>query len=363
MRITLNTKEFQAALKLLKGYIPKKPSLPILASVNLQTTDNNTAVLTVTDLDKQLSIRLNANISDAGAINIPLKNIDNILKLSAFDTEIISDEKTITFNSKRKYEIVNEITDDFPLISLKENLTHAITLPAAELTDKIKAKAMLSASDIKPLMTRFNLSGNKLIACDGFKLAQFELSESSNSIIDVSLTALEFISKAKTKDNIKIECNDKVNIYTFDNMEYIDRRFKGDYPDLERVVPKYFEGSFAVKKSDLLDTLEFAKGIVKDIGCHTVILDIKDNDLKFVAQSSKEKLIENIEIDNNSNSKIVIGFDCNYLIDIIKCLDDDPISINFNNSISAATITGSNDKELYLLLPVRIPENYDTNAA
>ena len=81
------------------------------------------------------------------------------------------------------------------------------------------------------------------------------------------------------------------------------------------------------------------------------MLDITDGSIKINIVSSIGKMNEDIDIEKEG-SDIKIGFDPKFLIDALRVIDDENISIYFMNAKAPCTIRDDEGKYIYLILPV-----------
>ena len=65
---------------------------------------------------------------------------------------------------------------------------------------------------------------------------------------------------------------------------------------------------------------------------------------------------ENIKVIYNG-SKLKIGFNPSYILDVLKVIDSEKVIIKFNNNMSPAIIKAEDDNSYkYMILPVRLVE-------
>ena len=112
-----------------------------------------------------------------------------------------------------------------------------------------------------------------------------------------------------------------------------------------------------MNKNDLLDSIERASLLAK-VGKNNLIkLELTENNMEITSKSEEGNVKEDVIISKEGND-LVIGFNSKYLIDALKVIDEEQITMLFNTSISPCLIrpvTGENFE--YLILPVRITGN------
>ena len=82
-------------------------------------------------------------------------------------------------------------------------------------------------------------------------------------------------------------------------------------------------------------------------------LTIEDNMLYLKIDSLIGSMNEEIEI-HKEGSNIIIGFNPKFLMDAIRAIDDDDITIYMNNTKSPCVIKDEAENYIYLILPMGI---------
>ena len=82
-----------------------------------------------------------------------------------------------------------------------------------------------------------------------------------------------------------------------------------------------------------------------------IIITISDNNMELKIESSIGSMHENIEIAQDGQD-IMIGFNPKFLIDVLKAVDDDEISLYMINPKSPCAIKDSHESYIYIVLPV-----------
>ena len=84
-------------------------------------------------------------------------------------------------------------------------------------------------------------------------------------------------------------------------------------------------------------------------------MSIKDDLLTITSRSEEGNVREEIAIDKTGND-LDIGFNSKFVIDVLKAINDEKVSLNFKTGISPCVVKPvEGDSYEYLILPVRIP--------
>lgn len=375
MKITIEQWELQQAIEKAKKIL-RKSAMPILESVLLTANKNNNITLTATNLESSIIINLSGNfgsVEESGAITIDKSNFKLIKKLNG-GLCISDDGNTVQILGNRELKFTQHDVSEFPEIKTVVN-HEAFTIKENEFKDGLKIKTFAGKEEIRPVMCTCCINRNRIIAIDGFRLAKIDLSIDNKCDKDImipiqSITELDKILDRKNTEELKFEYFSegegegetlKYLRITGSGYQYITKLVEGTYFQINDYIPTEFGISINIEKDILMDSLEFAKEVLSraKLPVLPVVFDIaKDFKVcgKSVDKQFSEIILENIDITEQCYVKI--GFNPNYLIDVLKLLPDDMVNLCFKGSnIAPLVITGrETDNETYMILPVRIPE-------
>ena len=77
--------------------------------------------------------------------------------------------------------------------------------------------------------------------------------------------------------------------------------------------------------------------------------------MTITSRSEEGNVKEEIIVEKNGND-LEIGFNSKFVLDVLKVIDDEQISLNFKSGVSPCVVKpDEGDSYEYLILPVRIP--------
>ena len=77
--------------------------------------------------------------------------------------------------------------------------------------------------------------------------------------------------------------------------------------------------------------------------------------MTITSRSEEGNVKEEIIVEKNGND-LEIGFNSKFVLDVLKVIDDEQISLNFKSGVSPCVVKPvEGDSYEYLILPVRIP--------
>ena len=136
---------------------------------------------------------------------------------------------------------------------------------------------------------------------------------------------------------------------------------EGPYPNVDQVIPKSQPFSLIVLRSDIRDAIDRVSTHSDNI-THQVRFELNKNEVVLRVNTadvgSGEETIEG----NYDGEPMVVGYNANYLLDILKSLDSEKVVFRLDKPTSAGVVEpegGLSDKEedlLCLIMPLRLPD-------
>jgi len=136
------------------------------------------------------------------------------------------------------------------------------------------------------------------------------------------------------------------------------RLLEGPYPNYEQVIPKDNHKQAAMDK-EILQAAVRRVAILSNSLTHQVKFTIKPNELELLATNfdfggeAKESL--KIKYDEDAMD---IGYNANYIIDILKQTDGNEVVFELNTPTSAAIVKAiqkeENESYFFLVMPLRL---------
>jgi DNA polymerase-3 subunit beta len=112
-----------------------------------------------------------------------------------------------------------------------------------------------------------------------------------------------------------------------------------------------YETKVKINKREFLDCIDRATLFVKEGDKKPIIITIDDTGMQLNINSQMGSMNEEIDIDKEGKD-IMIGFNPKFLIDALKVIDDEEISIYLVNPKAPCFIKNEEESYIYLILPV-----------
>ena len=348
--------------------VPSKTTMPILECILIDATTNQIK-FTTNDMELGIETIVEGTIEEKGMIALDAKILYEIIRrLPDNDVTIKTDDKLTAFITceKAKFTIPGKSGEDFaylPIIEREESLT----VSQFTLKEMIRQTIFsIAANETNKLMTGelFEIKDNclKIVSLDGHRIAirRMELKKDySDRKVVVPGKTLNEISKI-----LSGEIDDLVNIYfsknhilfEFDQTIVVSRLIEGEYFRIDQMLSSDYETKISINKKEFLDCIDRATLLVREGEKKPIIIEISDNTMELRIDSAMGSMDENIDIIKEGKD-ILIGFNPRFLIDALKVIDDETISIYLVNPKAPCFIRDDDENYTYLILPVNINQN------
>lgn len=381
MKIVFNRQEICNAVAPLMCAVSGKSTLTAVEGILFEAKEDNTCVLTTFDLEKGVRLTINAQVEEEGSYIINAQKFVQTIRVMEGETV------TLTVNQKLGAEIVSANSShkmnalsgaDFPEIP-RLTSQNGFKIKQCVLKEMLsKVMYAMGVNDQRPVLNgcHFKIAGNTLhlVSCDSFKLAKCNVTTEIDAFTAQGNSDFSFIIPCKTVNELyRMLDNDEqatVTVYTsrknivfdLDSMVFFSRLIDGEYIDYNRIIIKTHKIEIVLDRAVLIGALERAALVTEEriagsVRSH-VKLTVEGNYLKISAVSSAGSTYEELYIEHEGDD-LVIAFNNRYLIDSLRSCTADKVRISMTSALSSINIEPaeqSEDKELFLLLPVRMKD-------
>ena len=369
MKFTCNQQILAKALNTVSKAVSNRTTIPILKGIMIKATEEGSLILTASDLEISIKKEINADVQEPGAIVVMAKLFGDIIrKLPNEDILISCDESgtVLIKTSFSEFNVVSFPTDEFPEIGNKEEGSESITLDRDIFREMIRKTAFAASVDeskgvLTGILTEIDEEYIKMVSLDGFRLALVKenmKSASSNKFI-IAAKVMNEISKIISEDeedsDINIMLGEKREVINVGSNEIIIRRMEGEFIKYNDILPSENTTNVIVSKEMLLESIERASLLSRE-GKNNLIKMIIKNDLMTITSRSEEGNVKEEIIVEKTGNDLEIGFNSKFVLDVLKVIDDEQVSLNFKTGVSPCVVKPvDGDHYEYLILPVRIP--------
>jgi DNA polymerase III subunit beta len=359
--------EILGPLSAVSGIIERRHTLPILSNVLIDRSASSVSFL-ATDIEIQITARSSLAASgEAKAVTVGARKLVDILRALPDGAEVTlqqQDKRLLLKAGKSRFTLQTMPAEDFPRLAKPAGEVARFALPQKALRRLLGlVQYAMAQQDI-----RYYLNGLlmvvedkqlKLVATDGHRLAFASLKLAADlprqEVIVPRKTVLE-LSKllADSEDEVKIEVSPAQAAFSFGTIELVSKLVDGKFPDYTRVIPTQHKNRLNIEREALRQALLRA-AILSNEKFRGVRWVLADGSLKIVSSNAEqEEAHEEIEVKYSGDS-LDIGFNVNYLLDVLNNVSGTEIECAFGDSSSSALISYSTEKDFkYVVMPMRI---------
>ena len=363
MKLICSKNELLKSVNISLKAVPSKTTMPILECILIDASASEIK-FTTNDMELGIETKVKGIIEEKGIIALDAKIFSDIIrKLPDNDVIIQTDANlntTITCE-KAKFTIPGKEGDDFAYLPVIEK-NEGIELSQFTLKEVIRQTIFsIAANENNKLMTGelFEIKNNilKVVSLDGHRIAirKIELKESySDKKVVVPGKTLNEISKilsGEVEDLVQIFFTDNHIVFAFDDTIVVSRLIEGEYFRIDQMLSSDYETKVCINKREFLDCIDRATLFVKESDKKPIIINIEDESMQLSINSQIGSMKEDIDIEKEGKD-IMIGFNPKFLIDALKVIDDEQISIFLVNPKAPCFIKDENESYIYLILPV-----------
>ncbi|MDP8216278.1 MAG: DNA polymerase III subunit beta [Candidatus Kaelpia imicola] len=363
MKIKVERGEITQHLQDVIAAIPSRSTLPILSNLLLEAEENK-LFITATDLEICIRKKIDVEVIQSGKITALGKKFYDILKEIPSDNILIEETKNfgvILRAEKCYFKLLGFSPQEYPDIPKIEGKSFKID--AKKLASMISKTYFACSKEetryvLNGILFDFNEDSLSLVASDGRRLALCRENIKtgwSGKYIVPQKAVLELLKMSeKTETPLTVSLSEKNNQMAFSlpKTELITRLIEGDFPKYEEVIPQESDNKLTLNTKDFFQAIKRANLMTTT---ESVVVKIEVYKDKVVISKVTPELgegCEELEADYKGE-EIIIGFNPQYLLDILKNIDQSEIVFELNG-VDKPGIIRIGSTYLYLVLPMQL---------
>ena len=363
MKLIFQKNELLKSVSISMKAVPGKTTMPILECILIDATSNEIK-FTSNDMELGIETIVQGTIAEKGQVALDARIFSEIVrKLPENEVTVQTDENLLTTITceKATFSIPGKSGEDFSYLPLIEK-TDNITISQFTLKEVIRQTIFsIAANENNKLMTGelFEIKDNmlKVVSLDGHRIAirRIELKESYPErkvvVPGKTLNEISKILSGEIDDLVDIYFAENHIMFVFDDTTVVSRLIDGEYFRIDQMLSSDYETKVVINKKEFLDCIDRATLLVKEGDKKPIIIDITDGSMELKINSPMGSMNEEIDI-SKEGKDIMIGFNPKFLIDALKVIDDEEISIYLVNPKAPCFIRNDEESYIYLILPV-----------
>ena len=382
MKFVCTQHDLNINLALVTRAVSTRPTHPVLANIKIEATAEPDRIrLTGFDLSLGIQSSFIAQVGEEGTLTLPAKLLNDIVaKLPSgeitLDDEAGENLVTITSASGR-YQVRGMSAEEFPeLPSIEQGETNQLS--AVAFIDGLKGSLIACSQDeSKQVLTGVYLKVEperlEFAATDGHRLgivevyptesetAQIAAEPAQKGSFEVTVPAKalreleKMLGSMPEGDRLGLQLEQGQVVFGWGERKLTTRTLEGKYPDYRLLIPRQFQRQITVDRKQLLTALE-----------RIAVLSDQSNLVKFSIDSTQQSLDLSVESQDRgsgresltaqiSGTDLDIAFNIKYLMDGLKTLPTQEITISLNGPLEPVILTPLGGvKMTYLVMPVQL---------
>ena len=368
MKIICSKSSLLKSVSIALKAVPSKTTMPILECILMDATTNQIK-FTTNDMELGIETIVEGTIEEKGKVALDAKIFYEIIRrLPDNDVTIKTDDKyaaTITCE-KAKFNIPGKSGEDFAYLPMIEK-DEPLTISQYTLKEMIRQTIFsIAVNENNKLMTGelFEIKNNclKVVSLDGHRISirkmplKKDYSDRKVVVPGKTLSEVSKILSGEVDDQVSIYFTKNHILFEFDQTMVVSRLIEGEYFRIDQMLSSDYETKLKINKKEFLDCIDRATLLVREVDKKPIIINITDDDMELRIDSAMGSMNEEIDIEKEGKD-IMIGFNPKFLIDALRVIDDETVTIYLVNPKAPCFIRDDEENYTYLILPVNINQN------
>ena len=366
IKLLVNHSDLLKGLNSVATALPSRSSLPYLTNVLLET-EGDTLRLSATDLDTTVITTIPASVTTPGSITLPGKKLHEIVReLPDEEVRFSGTGNRINIScGKGSFSLSGSSSEQFPSIPSKSGADPA-TVPIDILSDAIRKTSYAVAKDdyratLNGALMKMGKEGFEMVATDGHRLSCISLGSLKSDVEIKALVtqkALNLFAKLSGEGDALVRYKGSQISFEFKDTIIFSRTIDGEYPPYRKVIPTDNDCLLSTDRNDLISVLRRVKTMANP-STHQIKFSL-DSEKVLIHSESADAGEANEELESDySGSPFQIGFNGNFLMEILRNMSCDRIVMSMKDSNTAVIIKDEEEPEgsdsyLALIMPVKL---------
>lgn len=341
-----------------KSAIPALEGILVRASANLSFTGYN--------LETGITASMQADIGETGTCVMPARLFSDIIRKLPDDvvTVYVDENYRVTIQCGiSSFTITAMTAEDYPDLPDVE-YDSGVEISQSDLRDLINGTIFaVSENQARPIHTGclFEIEDDILtmVGVDGYRLALRRAPVKAGRPLKfvVPGAALREVEKILTDTDEKavFTLGTKHITFSCDGVTLVCRLLEGSFLDWRRVVPTENSILLTAQRTKLYNAFDRMSLMISEKAKSPVRCTFDENEVDLKTSSTVGTAHDTCSLAGNGMG-LEIGFNCKYLMDALRAVPTEEVTLELSNALSPIVFTPTDDsgKFAYMVLPVRL---------
>ncbi|MEH6544334.1 MAG: DNA polymerase III subunit beta [Porticoccaceae bacterium] len=371
MKFTASRETLLKPLQLVAGIVERRQTLPVLSNVLLVLNEQE---LSVTGTDLEVEIRSQVQLEaagESGEITVPARKFVDICRSLPDGAEIkfsTEDGRAILRSGRSRFALSTLPANEFPSVE-EQSGRMSFTVAQQKLKQLIDKTAFAMAQqDVRYYLNGmlWEVSGNRLrvVATDGHRLAMSDgdIQVNPNNVggdkAEQSILprkgVVELARLLSDEGEVSVVMGTNHARIEGEDFRFTSKLVDGAYPDYERVLPKGGTQILEGERDGLKQAFQRAS-ILSNEKYRGVRMQLEGDQLTIMANNPEQETAEEKITVGYNGGTLELGFNVNYIIDVLNVLGGDKVRFTLSDANSSALMDDhSDDSSVYVIMPMRL---------
>lgn len=364
MKISCFQGDLTRGIQTVGSAVAGRATLPILTNILIEAKKEGIE-LSATDLEIGIKCSVPAQVKKEGAITIPAKRLSDIVReLPEGPVEMETEDSQLKISSGGIFfKVLGLPAEEFPTLPKVES-ENRFSLDSQILRGMIQKTIFANSQD----ETRYILNGSYLemekdrivmTATDGHRLAtishRIEKGPKKKIGAIIPTKALNELNRLlEEPKEVEATIGENQISFSLDGIILSSKLIEGQFPDYKQLIPTKSAKRLSLKRDSLLGGVRRA-ALLADARTGAVELLAYSNKLIIRSQTPQVgEAREEMDIDY-SGEEIRTGYNARYLLDVLRNISSEEVSLELNEPLSPGIIKPVSDEDyLCVIMPMRI---------
>lgn len=365
MKFRCKRDDFNNGINIAMKAILSKTTMTILECFLIEAKNDRIKIIS-NDMQLGIETYVPAEVKEEGIILINAKDLAGYVSRMPeeyVEVEADNNNTVMIFSGNRRFEHQGMADEDFPrLPDIK--FDQKITISQFSLKEMIRQTIFsISSKENNKILTGelFEINGDELriASLDLIRVSirKIKLSESYDKIKVVipgkTLNEISKVLSADADEMIDISFSKNHVKFEFGETTMISRLIEGNFFNIDQMLKNNYETKVKVNKNKFFNCMDSSTLLIRETDKNPAVFNITDDELKVEIKSIHSSMNEEIEIEKEGKD-LRIGLNPKYIVDVLRVVDEEDISLYFFNANSPCFIKNEEESYIYLILPINI---------
>lgn len=376
MRFTCNRTDLAGAVSTVERAVAGRDLDPPFTGVHLRASGGRLH-LAATDLELGIACSIGADITEEGDIILEARTFGQMVRRLPGDEvalEILEDSRARLRAARVEYTVRTMRAEEFPGVHAPAAGTR-VRLPENALRTMIRQTAYAAAADDSRLFLTGVLikvetggeegeeegPGLRFVATDSNRLATRRTglaeapAEPASALVPArALQELLRLLQDRGDAQVEMVLGEQQAAFEIGGTRLVTRLIEGTFPNYRHVIPRTNDAVVRLPRTLFIEALERAALLARR-GPAVATLTVENGLMRIQAREADVgQVVEELDVAHEGEN-VQNSFQVRFLLDVLKALDGDEVTMTINGGDRQATVTAASEPDfLYIVMPVRL---------